>query len=30
MKTMKDYQDLYLKCDVLALADFLKNLEIIS
>ena len=25
MKTMKDYHDLYLKCDVLLLADFFKK-----
>ena len=25
---MKDYHDLYLKCDVVLLADILKNLEI--
>ena len=30
MKTMKDYHDLYLKGDVLLLAMFLKNLEIIA
>ena len=27
MKTMKDYHDLYLKCDVLLLADFLKKIR---
>ena len=30
MKTIKDYHDLYLKCDVLLLADVLKNLEVIA
>ena len=30
MKTMKDYHDLYLKCDILYLADVFKNLEIIA
>ena len=30
MKTMKDYHDLYLKCNVLLLADVLKNLKIIA
>ena len=28
MKTLKDYHDFYLKCDVVLLADDLKNLEI--
>ena len=26
MKTMKDYQDLYLKCDALLLADMSKHI----
>ena len=30
MKTMKDYHDFYLKCDVLLLADVFKNLEKIA
>ena len=30
MKTMKDYHDLHLKCDLLLLADVFKNLEIIA
>ena len=30
MKTMKDYQDLYLKCGVLLLANVFENLEIIA
>ena len=31
MKAVKDYHDLYLKCDVLFLANFFwKNLEIIA
>ena len=30
MKTLKDYHDLYLKFDVLLLADVLKNLEVIA
>ena len=30
MKTMKDYHDLYLRCNVLLLADVLKNLKIIA
>ena len=30
MKTMKDYHDLYLKCDVLLLTDVFENLEIIA
>ena len=29
MKTMKDYHDLYLKCDILLLAEVFGNLEII-
>ena len=29
MKTMKDYRDLYLKCDVLLLADVFQELWII-
>ena len=29
MKTMKDYHDLYLKCDVTLLAE-VKNLDIIA
>ena len=28
MKTMKDYHNLYLKCDVLFLIDVFKNLKI--
>ena len=27
MKTMKDFHDLYLKCDVLLLADVLENVR---
>ena len=30
MKTMKDYHDFYLKCDVLLLPDVFENLEIIA
>ena len=30
MKTMKDYHDLYLKCEILLLADVFRNLEIIA
>ena len=30
MKTMKGYHDLYLKCDVLLLANVFKNLEIMA
>ena len=30
MKTMKNYHQLYLKCDVLFLVDVLKDLEIIA
>ena len=30
MKTMKDYHDLYLKCNILLLADVFGNLEIIG
>ena len=30
MKTVKDHQDLYWKCDVLLLVDVLKDLEIIT
>ena len=30
MKKMKDYHDLYLKCDALLLADVFENLEIIA
>ena len=30
MKTMKDYHDLYLKCDVLLLAMCLKNLATVA
>ena len=30
MKTMKDYHDLYLKCDILLLEDVFRNLEIIA
>ena len=30
IKKMKHYHDLYLKCDVLQLPVFLKNLEIIA
>ena len=30
METMKDYHDLYLRCDSVLLADVLKNSEIIA
>ena len=30
MKTMKDYHDLYLTCDVLLLEDFFKKIEIVA